>query len=251
MSSDFRLIRRFPIPRRSPLPAQACSTPTALLKWSVLFPATGNLQLDSSIFSVGFSGNTLNGTNTFSGIFQINGGTALVNGTMPATSTGVTGTLGGNGTVGRVGMAGGGTISPGASPGGLTTSNIDFIVTSKSKVELNGSTPGSGYDQLKVNGTVNNLASATLNATLGFPSAISNSFIIIDNDGSDAITNTFLGLAEGATVDVSGTPFRISYVGASGNDVLTQLTATQLPTLNIQSRARTNVVLSWAKNFTG
>jgi len=237
---------------------------------------TGNLQLDASAFSVSvpsdtaafdgaISGTTsltklgggawaLNGSNTYSGSAIVSAGTLLVNGTLPASSIGVSGmgTLGGTGTVGRVTMSGLGTISPGLSPGRLTTSNLTFIVTSKYRVELNGTNAGSGYDQLKVNGTVNNLASATLNASLGFASAISNVFTIIDNDGSEAVTNTFFGLAEGATVNVSGTPFRISYVGGSGNDVvLTQLTATQYPLLNIRSSATTNVVLSWATNFTG
>ena len=233
---------------------------------------SGNLQLDASIFSVGFTGADvafngaisgsgtlirngtgtwiLNGTNTFSGNFTVNS-PVLVNGTMPANLITVPSTLGGTGTVGRVTMGGNGTISPGASPGRLTTSNLSFIVSSKYRVELNGTTPGTGYDQLKVNGSVNNLASATLLATLGFPSAISNVFTIIDNDGTDGVTNTFFNLPEGATVNISGTPFRISYVGGTGNDVtLTQLAAAQLPLLSIQRASASNVVLSWGTNFT-
>ena len=234
---------------------------------------TGNLQLDGSTFSVGFSGQdaafggtisgsgnlirngsgtwSLNGTNTFSGNCTINGPT-LVNGNLPASLISVFGTLGGTGTVGRVSMGGNGILSPGLSPGSLTTSNLAFIVTSKYRVELNGTNAGTGYDQLKVNGAVNNLASATLNATLGFASASNTSFTIIDNDGSEAVTNTFLGLPEGATLNINGTPFRISYAGGSGNDVvLTQLADTQQPRLNITRAANTNVVLRWATNFTG
>lgn len=53
-------------------------------------------------------------------------------------------------------------------------------------------------------------------------------------------------------MNVSGTPFRISYVGGSGNDVvLTQLAAMQQPLLNIRSSGTTNVVLSWPTIFTG
>ena len=234
---------------------------------------TGNLQLDSGTFSVGFSGQdvafdgtisgsgnlirngsgtwSLNGTNTFSGNCTFNANT-LVNGTLLANSISVSGTLGGTGTVGRVSMAVNGTISPGLSPGGLTTSNLAFIVTSKYRVELNGTTPGSDYDQLKVKGAVNNLASATLNATLGFLSPSNTSFIIIDNDGTDAVTNTFFGLGEGTTFNINGAPFRISYVGGTGNDVvLTQLADTQQPRLSIARAADTNVVLRWATNFTG
>jgi len=233
---------------------------------------TGNLQLDNSTFSVGFLGGTitfdgtisgpgnlvrngtgiwiLNGTNTFSGASTING-TTFVNGTLPANLISVFGTLGGTGTVGRVNVGSTGTISPGLSPGRLTTGHMTFGFPSTFRVELNGTTPGSGYDQLNVNGVVN-LTNATLNATLGFLSAISNTFTIIDNDGTDAVTNPFLGLPEGATVNVSGTPFAVSYLGGTGNDVvLTRLAATQQPLLNIQRSANTNVVLSWATNFTG
>lgn len=237
---------------------------------------SGNLQVTSgSIFTVNFNVGTvafdgiisgsgtlnhnsagtwiLNGTNSFSGGSNLNGPT-LVNGVYPANSILVngTGTLGGTGTVGRVTVNANGTLSPGQSPGRLTTSNLSFVVSSKYRVELNGTNAGTSYDQLKVNGTVNNLASATLDAALGFNSAISNAFTIIDNDGSEAVTNTFLGLGEGATFNISGTPFLITYKGGSGNDVvLTQLAAIQRPILSIRSNSPTTIALSWPTNFTG
>jgi autotransporter-associated beta strand protein len=233
---------------------------------------TGDLQLDASIFSVGLSGGTvifsgtisgsgslirngagfwiLNGTNTFSGGFTVNGPT-FVNGILPANGISVFGTLGGTGTVGRVNLGASGTLSPGLSPGRLTSSNVTFVAGSTFQVELNGPNPGTGYDQLKVNGGLT-LASATLNASLGFLSASNASFTIIDNDGSEAVTNTFNGLPEGAGLNINGTPFQISYVGGSGNDVvLTQLAATRRPVLNISRGPITNVVLAWETNFTG
>jgi len=132
----------------------------------------------------------------------------------------------------------------------LTSSNLIFRSSASDYfVELNGTTPGSGYDQLKARGSVA-LSNATLHATLGFQSAISNTFTIIDNDAAEAVTNTFNGLAEGATLNISGIPFRITYKGGSGNDVvLTQLIG--LPILSIQSSPPTNVVLSWPTNVTG
>ena len=234
---------------------------------------SGNLQLDASLFSVGISAGaatfdgiisgsntlirngagtwTLNGTNTFSGSCIINGAT-IVNGVLPANLISLNHTLGGTGTVRSVTLSATGNLSPGHSPGLLTTSNLTFAAASKFRVELNGPAPGTGYDQVKVNGTVNNLANATLNATLGFPSAISNSFTIIDNDDSEAVTNTFLGLPEGATLSISGTPFGITYKGGTGNDVvLTQLTALQQPLLNLTLFGTTRAVLSWATNFPG
>ena len=48
---------------------------------------------------------------------------------------------------------------------------------------------------------------------------------IVDNRGSAAVTGTFAGLPEGATVTIDTQEYRISYVGGSGNDVT--LTALQ------------------------
>ena len=45
-------------------------------------------------------------------------------------------------------------------------------------------------------------------------------FTIIDNDGSDAITGTFQGVAEGGFVSAGGQSFTVSYVGGDGNDVV-------------------------------
>jgi len=85
---------------------------------------------------------------------------------------------------------------------------------------------------------------------LGFPSAVGNVFTIINNDSTEAVNNTFLGLPEGATLQVSGIPFRISYTGGTGNDVvLTQLMP--LPTLAMLQIASTNFVFSWPTNYTG
>jgi hypothetical protein len=56
------------------------------------------------------------------------------------------------------------------------------------------------------------------------------SFTIIDNDAADAVTGTFLGLAEGASITVDSYVFTISYVGGDGNDVvLTTKTAPAVP----------------------
>jgi uncharacterized repeat protein (TIGR01451 family) len=45
-------------------------------------------------------------------------------------------------------------------------------------------------------------------------------FVLIANDGGDAITGTFAGLAEGATTTISGQTFSVSYIGGTGNDVV-------------------------------
>src|SRR5262249_10165724 len=49
--------------------------------------------------------------------------------------------------------------------------------------------------------------------------------VLIANDGTDAVTGTFAGIAEGGTVTVKGTTFTVSYKGGDGNDVALTVTA--------------------------
>ena len=123
----------------------------------------------------------------------------------------------------------GGKASPGTSPGRLTVNgNVAFAAGSTFEVELNGTTVATQYDQLTVNGTVN-LGGATLSTILGagFTPPVGTAFTIIDNDGTEAVTGTFAGLAPGAVFSVGGQAFSISYSGGTGNDVvLTRSSAT-------------------------
>ena len=185
---------------------------------------------------------TLSGTNSYTGGTTISGGVLQVNETITASvsATGVGpvtvnngGTLaGGNsgGTtgsvLGNVTVNNGGGIAPGSSgPGILTVNgNVAFSSGSTLRLDLNGATAGSGYDQLKVNGTVD-LGGATLSLAVGFVPTPGQTFKVVDNDGSDAITGTFAGLAEGASVTIGSANFVISYVGGDGNDVVLTATA--------------------------
>jgi hypothetical protein len=57
-----------------------------------------------------------------------------------------------------------------------------------------------------------------------FSGALGNQYVIIANDGADAITGTFLNLPEGTNFISGGMQFMITYKGGDGNDVvLTQL----------------------------
>ena len=113
----------------------------------------------------------------------------------------------------------GGTLSPGASPG-IIVSAGDFTLGAAASfdVELNGTTPGTGHDQLQVTGTVT-LAGTLTGSAVPAP-AIGSQFVIILNDGSDAVVGTFAGLAEGALATIGGFPFTITYAGGDGNDVV-------------------------------
>src|SRR5262249_49731642 len=76
----------------------------------------------------------------------------------------------------------------------------------------------SSYDALKVssvdlNNTVLSLNIGTING--------GEQYTILSVAGtSGGVSNTFTGLAEGATITVGGQAFTISYVGGDGNDVV-------------------------------
>jgi len=180
-----------------------------------------------------------------------------VNGSQPQSAVsisplGAAATLGGSGVVGSIANNGNGTVSPGASPGTLTSSNLLFSLGSTFSVELNGTTPGTDYDQLNVRGT-NNLTTCNLSVALNFASALSNQFVIINNDGADAITGAFSGRPEGTVFPVGAEQFRITYAGGSGgNDVvLTQVTqnAANRPVLTILAAGTNSVRLQWPASF--
>lgn len=123
-------------------------------------------------------------------------------------------TVGGTFTLSNAGAQ----VSPGTSPGIINSGSLSLTSGSTVNIEINGPNVGSQYDQLNVTGTVS-LGNATLNTTLGFAPTAGQVFTIINNDGGDAVTGTFAGLAEGDVFYEGAHSFRISYVGGTGNDV--------------------------------
>ncbi len=201
----------------------------------------------------------LSGANTYQGNTNVNGGTLLVDGSHLNSGAAANGyivsdstnaaTLGGIGsfklstsasklTVNNAGILAPGTIADGGThtTGILTVDGLSqttgqtVTMTNGStfKVHLNGYAAGSDFDQLKLasstgNVTIN-LGGSTLDAILGYKPTSTHSFIIIDNDGADAIVGTFNGLVEGAHFNLSYNSNNydtiISYVGGTGNDVV-------------------------------
>jgi hypothetical protein len=105
------------------------------------------------------------------------------------------------------------------SPGILVCSNYStFSPANQLQIEINGSAPGSGYDQLQVKGAVL-LMGGTVQLAMNFTGAVSNRYVIISNDGVDPVSGTFTGLPEGATLTSGAVTFAITYQGGDGNDV--------------------------------
>lgn len=175
----------------------------------------------------------LSGVNTYGGTTEVLGGTLLVNGSIAGDTVTVAAgaTLGGSGTI-NAGLAAStvqinGTLAPGNSPG-LITSNKPLSLNAASvfAVEMNGSAPGTGYDQLAIGdpATVTIAGSSVITIALGYAPAPDTSFTLIDNAGSDTISGTFSNLADDSTVILSflgnNYGFLADYQGGTGNDLV-------------------------------
>ena len=147
---------------------------------------------------------TLSAVNTYVGATNVNAGTLIVDGSIAGSAVGVQSgaTLGGHGTTGAVVIYAGGTLAPGNSPGIIHTGDLTFASGAHFAVQIAGTTAGTGYDQVVVNGAVS-LGNASLDLTFlnGFATHAGDSFLLIDNDGNDAVTGQFL---QGSTFTSGG-----------------------------------------------
>jgi fibronectin-binding autotransporter adhesin len=170
----------------------------------------------------------LSGTSTFTGTLTANADVNLSGSLSNADFVANATTVKGSGSV-KTATLNDTNLLIGPDPNGCCSDNHSLGIFSTGDLTLNGGslhvdlvtpTPGTGYDQVNTTGSVT-LANVSLHVSL--PStvpAVGQSFIIVDNDGSDAIVGTFNGLAEGAIFTVGTTQFRITYVGGTGNDVV-------------------------------
>ncbi len=174
----------------------------------------------AKLVKVGSGALTLSAANTHP-LTVVSAGSVIATGSAPSMAVTINGgTLGGTGRTGAVTMTAG-AIAPGLSSGTgiLATGNLALNAPSSINIDLNGTTVGSGYDEIDVTGTVS-LGGATLSVALGFVPPPFSTFTIINNDSTDAVTGTFAGLPQGARLTAGGVSFSISYNSGTGNDVV-------------------------------
>lgn len=174
-----------------------------------------------SLTKIGAGTLILSGTNIFTGPATVEAGNLILKGGSIASAVMVNGgTFGGSGTVGAVTVHDLGALSPGDGPGILNVAgHLTLALGSVYLVDLNGTAVGAQYDQTEVTGAIG-IGGATLSLSLGFLPVPGMMFIIIKNDGAEAVAGTFNGLAEGVAFIVDGKTFTVSYQGGDGNDVI-------------------------------
>jgi autotransporter-associated beta strand protein len=204
---------------------------------------SGVISTPNGTLTKGGSGTlTLTGNNTYKGTTTVNGGTLLVDGSLASASVvTVSGTgtrLGGTGTIGgKVTVNSGATIEPGnagSEDTGILAVGGALTLASGSnfRIDINGTTPGTGYDQLKYIASVGpSIGGSNLIVEVCTTLIVGQTFVILDNTSSHAINGEF---AEGTTVTGSnGDIFSINYAGGDGNDIvlkdLTSYPATVCP----------------------
>ena len=134
------------------------------------------------------------------------------------------GLLGGQGTVGNISTLTNGVISPGSSPGALGGNIGTWNAATTLRLELNGATPGSEYDQYISSGALN-LNGTKLEPSTAFDPPPGTEFMIIRNVSGLPISGTFANLPQNGYLSTPGARiFQITYSGGDGNDaVLTRV----------------------------
>jgi autotransporter-associated beta strand protein len=125
-------------------------------------------RLGGSLSKIGTGTLVLSGQSTNTGVTTMNAGKLIINGSALASVLVNGGTLGGTGTTGATNVGGGATLSPGDEIGVLHVSgDLTLNLGAIYLADLNGVSPGTGYDQTAVAGAVA-LDGAILALRLGF-----------------------------------------------------------------------------------
>jgi hypothetical protein len=202
-----------------------------------IYPS-GNAQVSTGDFDVVWNGPvlgsgrlikygsgvlTIRDADEYSGNALVQEGLLVIEGSFAGGAfTNSAGSIAGNGTWDGD-ISGSGTVAPGPGVATLTARNVTLTTLA---LEILSPTE---YDRLVVRGAFEIAGTAHLQLTLGYdPLDEVHSFLLVDNDGTDAIIGAeprhfrFQGneLSEGETFFVGSQAMRISYFGGDGNDLV-------------------------------
>lgn len=152
-------------------------------------------------------------------------------------------TLMGGGQIAGLYAAPGSIVAPGHSPGCISSTQ-GITLSGTYQVQVGGTDPCTGYDQLKVIGTVTlDSANSVLDVSLwnGFVPKVGQAYTIIDNDASDIVSGTFKGITEAGTYTNQGVTYSVTYKGGDGNDVV--LTVTAVDASKLPKKPNTGLLL--------
>ena len=179
----------------------------------------------TSFVKTGTGTTTLKATNTYTGATSVNAGKLLINGnvsTSSFTTVASLATVGGTGSMGGLTVQSGGFVAPGgaaANSTGALTVNGNYTQAGTFNADLKGTTPATNYDQIIVVGAVDITGGALAATFSGFTPVNGDMLFILLNDGTDAITGTYAGYAQGAVVsNYGGFDWQISYEANSGSN---------------------------------
>ncbi|MFO0814157.1 MAG: autotransporter-associated beta strand repeat-containing protein [Gemmatales bacterium] len=174
-----------------------------------------NINGGGGIIKRGAGTLTLSGTG--SNFLSIEQGHVVLTGNYSATTSisflGLGSTFSGTGSLGGS-LQGSGLFSPGVNGPGVLSINGTVVMGNNShfKVELQGTTAGTGYDQLSLTSSYALNNTTLLADRLGaFEAPFLSSFVIIKNPSGGWGGGTFAGLADGDLFDFDGQVFQIRY----------------------------------------
>jgi len=132
-----------------------------------------------------------------------------------------------------------GTLAPGGNGIFAVAADFAFGPDATFAPSIGGTTPGTGFDQLVVTGTVD-LGGAAFAPVVTFTPAAGTLFQLIDNDTADGITGTFDGLAQGKVIETPDGDFlALNYAGGSGNDFVVKALVPVAPTISLNGKTAT------------
>jgi hypothetical protein len=166
---------------------------------------------------------SLTGTSFFVGSTILESGTLTLNGSLGTGQIRLDGgILRGLGQAAAI-NGNGGVLQPGLGAAGLNlvfrSAGVTMNAATTFRTLLTSLDPGFENPRLSVTGSVNLGGSMLdLNRLSGPPPAPGKTFILINNDGSDAVSGTFAGLPQNAQFSRLGMRWQINYAGGDGND---------------------------------